>query len=1047
MLSTMRGGIANAPRAARAPHARAMGVRTNLQSWIPKDEEALEKAAVASVLHEYSQRQLKTAEMMVPWFLTHMPAAYFRLVGDEDRLSHLQAAAGLFDDATGKISTDDDLEFRMVAQVDATHRHVTYARAGDRPGTLQRQVGAIMTGATGALEGVKVFTSDDETLCLNVFELATGEPDRTFASSDAEESALGPLLAYAEQRRAADPDDAFWSPEAVEAHAGRCLPQYMQTTAPERWHRQRKIFHSIQGTESVGVRCHAAEEEDGGGHWITMAAPNVLPANFLHKVLMVLAGMGLDVKRCHLDNIRDEETTHECAMLRVLATPCTARGFAVTEETYGDLEGIIPRIKWLDDVALDMAIDAADPLTNASAVKHECMSALASLAHRSLSKTDALAYSSTNVRAITHGPNAAFRAIASDAATLLLQRTAPGQLSAEDRDRGVSAEDLYARIEEFASTDIAARAVLRSCATHAATCLGSNAGSPGRYSFTLSLDPREMSAAMDDAPTPYGVIFCHGRRFDGFHVRFRPIARGGMRLVTPRSPEAFAHSSARHFDECFNLAFAQQLKNKDIPEGGSKGVMLVDATPPTGATSWVKEDANAFHSYLCRKSCKAFTDGILDLCLDEANQLPMVYLGPDEQVLPEDINWVIDNAHRRGHPTPDAFMSSKPDAGINHKEFGVTSEGVHVFLEEAVRQSMGIDPKKDAFTVKITGGPDGDVAGNAMLILFRECAGAKVVGVADGFGVAQDPDGLDRAELTRLVNDGAPITSFDASKLGPRGELVAVVDAETSAFRDTMHNRVRSDVFLPGGGRPNTLNAANYAAFCGADGAPSSPIVVEGANLYVTPECRDLLYQTAGVKFVKDSSANKAGVICSSYEILSAHLLNRADFEEQKPTIVGEIVDKLKELAQIEADLLFREHNAFPGALPEFSARISNAINAVTDAVADEMDDGKATPLFLELAPEHMPATLAALAVANPGNLPKGYITACVASFVATRLVYAEGLAYVEALGVERLAEVALNYVESQRDVATARDAVMGAYDLDDDTKAKISELLRPRVH
>ena len=61
-------------------------------------------------------------------------------------------------------------------------------------------------------------------------------------------------------------------------------------------------------------------------------------------------------------------------------------------------------------------------------------------------------------------------------------------------------------------------------------------------------------------------------------------------------------------------------------------------------------------------------------------------------------------------------MSSKPDAGINHKEFGVTSEGVVVFLEHALR-SVGIDPRAQDFTVKMTGGPDGDVAGNAIRIL------------------------------------------------------------------------------------------------------------------------------------------------------------------------------------------------------------------------------------------------------------------------------------------------------------------------------------------
>ena len=45
------------------------------------------------------------------------------------------------------------------------------------------------------------------------------------------------------------------------------------------------------------------------------------------------------------------------------------------------------------------------------------------------------------------------------------------------------------------------------------------------------------------------------------------------------------------------------------------------------------------------------------------------------QVIPQDIDWVIKRAAQRGYDTPAAFMSSKPRAGINHKEYGVTSEG------------------------------------------------------------------------------------------------------------------------------------------------------------------------------------------------------------------------------------------------------------------------------------------------------------------------------------------------------------------------------------
>ena len=77
---------------------------------------------------------------------------------------------------------------------------------------------------------------------------------------------------------------------------------------------------------------------------------------------------------------------------------------------------------------------------------------------------------------------------------------------------------------------------------------------------------------------------------------------------------------------------------------------------------------------------------------------------------------------------PAAFMSSKPDAGINHKVYGVTSEGVAVFLQVTLQES-GIVPFTMPFTVKLTGGPKGDVAGNMIRILRRDYPDtAKVVG-------------------------------------------------------------------------------------------------------------------------------------------------------------------------------------------------------------------------------------------------------------------------------------------------------------------------------
>ena len=117
---------------------------------------------------------------------------------------------------------------------------------------------------------------------------------------------------------------------------------------------------------------------------------------------------------------------------------------------------------------------------------------------------------------------------------------------------------------------------------------------------------------------------------------------------------------------CFSLAWAQQLKNKDIPEGGSKAVCLVEPVP--GAD---RED-------LLHGCVKRFTDGLLDLLTPDpavvnqiafaADQKPdLLYLGPDENITTTDIDWIVERAEQRGYPLAQAFMSSKPRAGINHK--------------------------------------------------------------------------------------------------------------------------------------------------------------------------------------------------------------------------------------------------------------------------------------------------------------------------------------------------------------------------------------------
>ena len=74
---------------------------------------------------------------------------------------------------------------------------------------------------------------------------------------------------------------------------------------------------------------------------------------------------------------------------------------------------------------------------------------------------------------------------------------------------------------------------------------------------------------------------------------------------------------------------------------------------------------------------------------------------------------------------------------------------------------------------------------------------------------------------------------------------------------------VAADLFIPAGGRPETINEGNWKRFLLPDGSPSSRVIVEGANSFITPAAR-LELQKKDVVLMRDASANKCGVISSS---------------------------------------------------------------------------------------------------------------------------------------------------------------------------------------
>ena len=548
-------------------------------------------------------------------------------------------------------------------------------------------------------------------------------------------------------------------------------------------------------------------------------------------------------------------------------------------------------------------------------------------------------------------------------------------------------------------------------------------------------------------PMPYGTFFCFGRHFSGFHNRFRDISRGGLRVVTPQSDDVHNTESARLFDEVYGLSFAQQLKNKDIPEGGSKAVVLVNNTslPPQR------------RQYIVRKSIRAFTDALLDLIVEPSVRTlvdlhqrdEILYLGPDEQIIPSDIDWITQRAALRGYPIPSAFMSSKQGAGINHKHYGVTSEGVTVYLEAALKAIQGIDPRSQPFTIKMTGGPDGDVAGNLINILFREYgSNAKFVGIADGSGCAEDPAGLDAQELLRLFREGKAIARFDPARLAVDGKVFDAATEEGALKRNTMYQRVKSDVFVPAGGRPNTINGENWMKFLDENQKSTSPLIIEAANLFLNAEAREKLFNEAKVAIIKDSSANKGGVIASSCEVAASMVLSEEEFLHIKEELVADVLVKLRELARLEADLLIKEYKNFPGALPQFSDRISMAISVVTDALTDALSGLRpGDDLFEELFPlviENLPKKLAEVAGDRvKTKFPVQYQRNAMASTLASRFVYNEGIHAVEIQPKELLAQRVIAYYREEKKIHDLLASLERGKELTPEVRERVVQLLR----
>ncbi|KAH7115184.1 Glutamate/Leucine/Phenylalanine/Valine dehydrogenase-domain-containing protein [Dendryphion nanum] len=533
--------------------------------------------------------------------------------------------------------------------------------------------------------------------------------------------------------------------------------------------------------------------------------------------------------------------------------------------------------------------------------------------------------------------------------------------------------------------------------------LKTNFYTPTKVALSFRLNPDFLPP--QEYPQPlYGMFLVISSEFRGFHLRFRDIARGGIRIVKSRSQEAYAINARSLFDENYNLANTQQRKNKDIPEGGSKGVVLLDFHHQDKARVAFEKYIDSILDLLLAPNSPGIKDPIVDLHGKEE----ILFMGPDENTA-DLVDWATEHARFRGAPWWKSFFTGKSPrlGGIPHDRYGMTTLSVREYVKGIYRK-LNLDPSK---VRKLqTGGPDGDLGSNEILL-----SNEKYIAIVDGSGVLVDPQGINHEELVRLAKARVMINNFDISKLSPEGYRVLVDETNVklpsgetvyngTSFRNTFHLRggLNYDTFVPCGGRPESIDLATANKLI-VDGKSVIPYIVEGANLFITQDAK-LRLEKAGCILYKDASANKGGVTSSSLEVLASLSFDDEGFAKHMcisedgtapefyNNYVREVQTIIQNNARLEFEAIWREHQANGERRSILSDTLSNAITRLDEELQN-------TDLWnnVEFRQAVLSEALPKLLLQEIGlekimqRVPDNYLRAIFGSYLASRFIYGYG--------------------------------------------------------
>ncbi|MFG1890235.1 NAD-glutamate dehydrogenase [Micromonospora sp. NPDC049051] len=439
-------------------------------------------------------------------------------------------------------------------------------------------------------------------------------------------------------------------------------------------------------------------------------------------------------------------------------------------------------------------------------------------------------------------------------------------------------------------------------------------GRPKSY-VALKLDPQSIPDL--PAPRPKFEIFVYSPRFEGVHLRFGPVARGGLRWSDRR--EDFR-------TEVLGLVKAQMVKNAVIVPVGAKGGFVLKQKPGDRdeAVACYKE----FISALLDVTDNIVSGEIVppeDVVRHDGDDPYMVVAADKGTATFSDIANEISTAHNFW--LGDAFASGG-SAGYDHKKMGITARGAWESVKRHFRE-MGHDTQTQDFTVVGVGDMSGDVFGNGMLLSEH----IRLVAAFDHRHIFLDPDpdaATSYAERKRLFE--LPRSSWEdydrklisaGGGVYPRGAKSVPIspqvrerlglDAGTEQLspQELMKAILTAPVDLFWNGGIGTYVKASSQTNAEVGDKSNDAIRVDGRNL----RCRvageggnlgwtqhgRIEYAQTGGRIYTDFIDNAAGVDCSDHEVNIKILLNTAVADgvldlPERDELLAEMTDEVAEL-------------------------------------------------------------------------------------------------------------------------------------------------------